>query len=75
MIHALFIQGVSSLIALASQGLFKSLGWNFMEEGERGSGMESRRRRGRRRIGLGAVLLLESMLVKTALFLHSDVPD
>lgn len=75
MIHALFIPGVSSLIALASQGLFKSLGWNFMEEGERGSGMESRRRRGRRRIGLGAVLLLESMLVKIALFLHSDVPN
>lgn len=46
-----------------------------MEEGERGSGIESRRRRGRRRIGLGAVLLFESMLVKVALFFHSEVPD
>lgn len=46
-----------------------------MEEGERGSGIESRRRRGRRRIGLGEVLLFESMLVKVALFFHSEVPD
>lgn len=46
-----------------------------MEEGERGSGVESRRRRGRRRIDLGTVLLFESMLVKIALVFHSGVPD